>query len=408
MKIFLLYMVILVHCQLLYLGSRGQERAVPCLANGDFSNFIESNCPNQTGSGCYSFTNACLPNWHVSNGSPQRLGTTDPYLFMWANYGASPNPYGEGSYAEYSFSPGQAYRLQMSVNVSGGTGSFYVYAANGLTDMPSGCGSPLQNVSTKQLIGVFTPTLNAGWVPIDGSFVADGNYTQLWIYPINAATTQYNLAIDWVEICPSDCATLGDPVTINQGILSPIIAANAIYAGSSAGTGGSGTVTAGSTVNTTLIANPNTDGIVLLPQFDATPSSGSFQAYIIQDCQPFSSRIGKINDPNDSKINSLIEKAAYWDSITMATKHISTLLNDKISVYPIPSKGKITVEDPLAELANSVVSVTDVSGKEVFSLVNNTNTVLFYLDLSKLSNGVYFLKINSTKKMITKKIIIDR
>jgi hypothetical protein len=71
---------------------------------------------------------------------------------------------------------------------------------------------------------------------------ASANYSQLWIYPSATTTVQYNLEVMNVALCPLSCSTTGTLV-YNVGVVPANLSeAGQIYAGSSAGTGGSGTV----------------------------------------------------------------------------------------------------------------------------------------------------------------------
>ncbi|WP_418603081.1 spondin domain-containing protein [Hwangdonia sp.] len=89
----------------------------------------------------------------------------------------------------------------------------------------------------------------------------------------------------------------------------------------------------------------------------------------------------------------------------------STLSNDDIdvlehvSIYPNPSKGKIT----LSNLKNSdlkSVQVYNILGRLVKNIPIGKGLSKLEIDLSHLNTGVYLLNLKSTKKSTTKKLVI--
>jgi len=77
-------------------------------------------------------------------------------------------------------------------------------------------------------------------------------------------------------------------------------------------------------------------------------------------------------------------------------------LNEKISIYPNPSNGKLFISS--SELIKSI-KVTNIIGKEIYSNNNFNNNSI---DLINLNNGVYFIKLSTEKGTITKKIILTK
>lgn len=77
--------------------------------------------------------------------------------------------------------------------------------------------------------------------------------------------------------------------------------------------------------------------------------------------------------------------------------------NVYISIYPNPSNGFITIESNSLPVSN--VSLYDVTGK-VVSELSNINTVKSQLDVSTLSEGVYWLHVNSEQQVKTYKILV--
>ncbi len=77
---------------------------------------------------------------------------------------------------------------------------------------------------------------------------------------------------------------------------------------------------------------------------------------------------------------------------------------DRIQVYPIPTNGKLTID--LSDIEVKEIKVFDMLGKKVFeSDKNKTYTKSTNIDLSNVSAGVYFIKIDTSERSITKRII---
>ena len=83
---------------------------------------------------------------------------------------------------------------------------------------------------------------------------------------------------------------------------------------------------------------------------------------------------------------------------------IKTITNsDAIAIFPNPTSGILNIN---AIEATSSVEVFNVIGDKVYSssLVKGNNVV----DLSSLSNGAYFVKLNSNNQIITKKVVLSK
>lgn len=77
--------------------------------------------------------------------------------------------------------------------------------------------------------------------------------------------------------------------------------------------------------------------------------------------------------------------------------------NDAISIFPNPTSGILNVT---AVEVTSSIEVFNVIGEKVYSsnLVKGNNVI----DLSGLSNGAYFVKMNSNNQVITKKVVLSK
>jgi hypothetical protein len=92
---------------------------------------------------------------------------------------------------------------------------------------------------------------------------------------------------------------------------------------------------------------------------------------------------------------------------TTVKKYDSPDLSDKIqtsqlSIYPNPTNGIITIETT-AKLAQSHLSIISLDGKEL--LTQDITKQLSIIDISTLSNGIYFARFTNNKKIEMRKII---
>lgn len=72
-----------------------------------------------------------------------------------------------------------------------------------------------------------------------------------------------------------------------------------------------------------------------------------------------------------------------------------------VTVFPNPSNTIVTISNIPS---NSIIEVYNIVGKQVITTLTLLNTAT--LNVSELSNGTYFLKINTDSKSITKKLIV--
>jgi hypothetical protein len=74
--------------------------------------------------------------------------------------------------------------------------------------------------------------------------------------------------------------------------------------------------------------------------------------------------------------------------------------NDNIIIYPNPANDNINID---VKNYNEII-ITDISGKVVINL-DSASTQNNTIDVSNLSNGIYFVTIKSDEQLITKKLI---
>jgi len=107
-------------------------------------------------------------------------------------------------------------------------------------------------------------------------------------------------------------------------------------------------------------------------------------------------------------VDDIAYATANWTNVdagvtfsTSATLGVEdAILNSKIAVYPNPTHAYITVKTP-TEYTVDNMTIYSVTGHQVRYFRNTTKS----LDLSNLSNGIYFLRIKTSKGTLTKKIV---
>lgn len=92
---------------------------------------------------------------------------------------------------------------------------------------------------------------------------------------------------------------------------------------------------------------------------------------------------------------------------TANTLSVNEVLNNAISIYPNPSSGNIFLDFGKKNFGKAEVSVSDVLGKAILK-TNFTATGKQKLNVSEIGTGIYFIKINTSSGVATKKIMIAK
>ncbi len=77
-----------------------------------------------------------------------------------------------------------------------------------------------------------------------------------------------------------------------------------------------------------------------------------------------------------------------------------------IRVYPNPSSGIFTIQSSEHRVLGAAIEIVNVLGENIYSSQINSNKS--EIDLSKESNGIYFLQITTEKGIERKKIVISK
>jgi hypothetical protein len=81
-------------------------------------------------------------------------------------------------------------------------------------------------------------------------------------------------------------------------------------------------------------------------------------------------------------------------------------LNDNINVYPNPANTVLNIDfSNDYNIRNTTIEIVDINGKTILKLkIANVST---QLDIKKMNSGLYLMKIQNDKNLITKRIIIQ-
>ncbi len=131
------------------------------------------------------------------------------------------------------------------------------------------------------------------------------------------------------------------------------------------------------------------------------------------DWQPYSNLLPnvQINELDINNVTNSLYAGTYgrglWASpLVEGTAGVNEVISENsVSIYPNPASSLVTIGLPKS--LNAEIRIFDVTGKLVIyqaqALVNNNHNV----NISSLTSGVYFVRINSEEGTATKKLIIN-
>lgn len=121
--------------------------------------------------------------------------------------------------------------------------------------------------------------------------------------------------------------------------------------------------------------------------------------------------IGISGAGNPSASVLYIEKMWFANAAATAGINTTPLTENIVNVYPNPFTNKTTIRYNLRESGEVNLSVYDIQGKEVATLVNGNQNAGAYnqvFDGNGLSNGVYVYKLQTSSGVQTGKLILNR
>ena len=81
--------------------------------------------------------------------------------------------------------------------------------------------------------------------------------------------------------------------------------------------------------------------------------------------------------------------------------------DNNINIYPNPSSGVFTIENPLGFENLVSLEITDITGRKINNYQFSTLDSQLIIDLSSQKSGMYLLKFSMEDEIFTRKIIIQ-
>lgn len=117
------------------------------------------------------------------------------------------------------------------------------------------------------------------------------------------------------------------------------------------------------------------------------------------DPYPFLADGTKIEDIYITNISSAGETISFNFSRTFIPAGIDNTLKNNISIYPNPAKDELRIEN--GEIQINRLEILDLSGKVVCQYDDSKNKI----NISTLSRGIYFVKIETDNGVVTRKFV---
>jgi hypothetical protein len=219
-------------------------------------------------------------------------------------------------------------------------------------------------------------TVDTGWITTN---IPIAGYTAGSTYTITAKATRANHTRFGFEISPQNAAGTLEGTLINTVAASTQILTGNKYITHKA-TGTTGTTGFHTwTFNWTAPATGN-GPVTFYGAFNITNNDG--------------------NNTGDSIVTSTI---VVTEKTTTGIKELKDISN-LISVYPNPTTNNFFVSNSLNETENMTVNISDMNGKLV-QKIQNVNGSKSSINIDDLAKGFYFLRIETSRGDVLKKII---
>ncbi len=78
----------------------------------------------------------------------------------------------------------------------------------------------------------------------------------------------------------------------------------------------------------------------------------------------------------------------------------------EVKVYPNPANDKLTIQLDNTMEGKAMVEILDLTGKLIYSSTINADFKLQTIDISKVSKGIYYLRISNNNTTNNQKLVI--
>ncbi|HLC83991.1 MAG TPA: T9SS type A sorting domain-containing protein, partial [Bacteroidia bacterium] len=95
--------------------------------------------------------------------------------------------------------------------------------------------------------------------------------------------------------------------------------------------------------------------------------------------------------------------------VVISTTGIANNSENVLSVYPNPTMGMFNIAISNANIAELVITIVDIQGKEVFSSVDKNVNGAYnkQINLEEISKGLYYIKMNTGSEVKIQKLIVQ-
>jgi hypothetical protein len=128
--------------------------------------------------------------------------------------------------------------------------------------------------------------------------------------------------------------------------------------------------------------------------------------------QPFSNNLPNVivNELEINEVNNKIYAGTYGRGLWASSTFDPTLSNkefelDAISIFPNPASSEINLKWNKSNDVN--IKVFNSLGKLLYSEFNQNLSNGFKIDTNNYSTGLYFVRVNNSNGVLTKKIVIE-
>ncbi len=120
----------------------------------------------------------------------------------------------------------------------------------------------------------------------------------------------------------------------------------------------------------------------------------------------------RVTDPsgNTSNVFTRMVQYTYWPKCfnsTVSTDKIETL-EEKVSVYPNPTNGLVTIDLNGTLARNTTVEVYNAMGQVISTQVYNEAIGKFEINLAGEASGVYTVKLITDGQVVTKRVVVSK
>ncbi len=360
----------------------------------------QSICNNNTAS--LNVVNTSTINWYATLTSTTSLATGASFVTptlstgTYTYYAAATNTCAQG--------PRTAITVTVNPNPTVTVNNATVCAGQSYTMVPSGAST----YSYSNGSAVATPTANANYT-VTGTSTLGCSSTAISSAFVNAAPS---VSVNSGAICVGSSFTMvpsgASSYSYSNGGAVATPTANASYTVTGTNTlGCTGTAISTVTVNAipTVSASSSISGSICAGQSVSLTASGATTyswntgaTTAVIAVSPSVTTTYTINGSSNgcSNVATITQNVNSCVGIqTNVTKQLA------ISVYPNPSNGNFTVE--LANGLTKVINVTDITGRIVLTTSSTSDKV--NVNISTLSNGIYYIKVTSDNKAEVTKVV---